>query len=225
MKAMTLSGWGQPHDALAAIAPNATHVDYAHSQGVADALTHIAQEARNHDAVIGWSLGGQLAVRAIVAGMMRPRLLVLIAAPFQFVQTEDRPLGMKRDLYDKFRANYVRNAARTLDKAWELIAKGDAREQHVRQHMAKHDKDNVMAKDWLRWLDSLDGFSCDGLYLADFPPTLLVHGKNDAVVEQAQQAHFAAAIPHSRVLTLDDCGHAPHWHNSEKLMSWMAVHV
>ena len=225
MKSMTLSGWGQPHDALAALAPQATHVDYARHADTPSALAHIAEEGKHHEAVIGWSLGGQLAVRAIAAGLMRPRLLVLIAAPYQFVQTPELPLGMKRDLYDKFRANYARSAQRTLDKAWELICKGDTRQEQLRTHMAAHDKEAVIAKDWLRWLDELENFSCEGLYLADFPPTLLIHGKGDAVVGHEQMERFAATIPHSRSLTLEDCGHAPHWHDHQRIGSWVASHV
>ncbi|NBX02915.1 MAG: alpha/beta fold hydrolase [Alphaproteobacteria bacterium] len=225
MKIMALSGWGQPYDALRSIVPDATHVDYGHFSDVGEALAHIAEAGKTHDVAIGWSLGGQLLVRAIAAGMIHPRALVLISAPFQFVQTPEKPIGMKRDLYEKFRENYAKNPVRTLHKAWELVTLGDANAEPIRELMAGHDKDPVMQRNWLYWLHALDGFSVDELHLADFPPTLLVHGKNDAVVEHAQQAHFARKIPHGRVLTLEEAGHAPHWHDGEKIRGWIADHV
>lgn len=224
MKALTLSGWGQPHDALKAIAPDATHVDYARAESVAAALAIIAQEATQHDVIIGWSLGAQLAVRALAAKMVAPRALVLIAPPFQFVASPKKDLGMKRDLYEKFRDNYARNPARTLDKAWELVVKGDAHTEEVREYLAQQDKAQVLAKDWLQWLHLLDGFSCEDLYLADFPPTLIVHGKDDAVIDSVQAGYFTRTIPKMRSVLWEECGHAPHWHDSAALKTLVAEH-
>jgi pimeloyl-[acyl-carrier protein] methyl ester esterase len=224
MSVMTLSGWGQPHDSLASLAPEAMHVDYAHHR-LEDALAHIAQAGQSKRTIIGWSLGGQLAVRAIAAGLLRPQKLVLIAVPFQFVVSEEKKLGMKRDLYDKFRDNYARNPERTLSKAWELVLKDDARQAAMRERLARHDKASVLEKDWLYWLDALDGFSFDGLSFAHFPPTLIIHGKKDAVVEHEQHAHFAQRIPAARVVSLDECGHAPHWHAADALREEIDRHV
>lgn len=215
MKTATLSGWGQPHDALAVIAPEATHIDYAHHKSVPDALAYISAQAKDSDMVIGWSLGGQLAARAIAAGMFKPKKLVLIATPYQFVTTQKKSLGMKRDLYDKFRNNVARHPERALHKAWQLIASGDSRANQVRAHLDKQDKRKILEKNWLHWLDMLDGFSFDGINLADFPPTLLIHGDKDAVVSPEQSRRFSAAIPYAKLMIINDAGHAPHWHDGE----------
>jgi pimeloyl-ACP methyl ester carboxylesterase len=173
---------------------------------------------------VGWSLGGQLAVRAIAAGMLQPKALVLIAAPFQFVASQE-PLGMKRDLYEKFRDNYARNPARTLDKAWELVVKDDARHEHVRSHIARQDKQAVMQRNWLYWLNALDGFSCDTLDMQAFPHTLLVYGQKDSVVAHEQHTHFAQRLPHADIISLPECGHAPHWHDGQVIAHWVSKHV
>ena len=85
MKTLTLSGWGQPFDTLSHLAPGAHAVDYAHAANASEALRMIASQGGDAELVIGWSLGGQLAARAVAEGLLSPRLLVLIAAPFQFV--------------------------------------------------------------------------------------------------------------------------------------------
>jgi len=211
----TLSGWGQPHDALAAIAPEATHIDYAHHKSVDDALAAIAAHAKNHDIIIGWSLGGQLAVRAIAAGMFKPKQLVLIATPYQFVTTPENPLGMKRDLYDKFCSNVARHPERALHKAWGLIHKGDSRAGEVRAHLDKQDRRKTLEKDWLHWLDMLDGFSFNENNLAGFPPTLLIHGDRDVVVGHEQSRLFSDAIPYAKLMIIKGAGHAPHWHDAQ----------
>jgi pimeloyl-ACP methyl ester carboxylesterase len=220
-----LSGWGQPYDALAAIAPQATHIQYAHHKTINDALADIASQAHNHDVVVGWSLGGQLAVRAMAANLFLPKKLVLIAAPFQFVSTEKNPLGMKRELYNKFRENVARNPERALHKAWELILKGDRNPDEVREWLNRQDKAKVLENDWLQWLDMLDGFSFDGMDLSGFPPTLLIHGDGDAVVGHEQSQKFSAAILYAKLMIIEGAGHAPHWHDVKGMQEAIEEHV
>lgn len=217
MRIMTLSGWGQPHDALSAIAPEATHIDYSNQQTVESALALVADHAQSHDMVIGWSLGGQLAVRAIAQGLMHPKRLILIATPFQFVKTEKLPIGLPRDVHDQFRKNFIADSVRTLQRAWELIAKDDMHHRKIRAFMGLQDQERLLRMDWLRWLDMLDGFSCSDLDFKHFPPTLLIHGNSDAVVWAEQAQYFVQAIPEAVLALWKDCGHAPHWHDTERL--------
>jgi pimeloyl-ACP methyl ester carboxylesterase len=221
---LAISGWGQPYDALAAVVPDAAHAHYARYTSVEDALAAIATVARDCEYVVGWSLGGQLAVRAIAAGMMKPRRLTLIATPFQFVETPKLKLGMKRDTFEKFRGNYEANPKRTIDKAWELVVKGDTRPAAVREHLTPDKKEQALKFDWLSWLHMLDGYSCDSLDFSEFPPTLLVHGAHDVVVAPDQSARFAQAIPQATHVEWKGCGHAPHWHNTDGLKQLIAKH-
>lgn len=87
MTTLLLSGWTQPVDALAHLEAGATLFDYS-AHGNADAA--IEQMAKlNPSRVIGWSMGGQLALRAIMARAITPKHLTLIAAPMQFVADSD----------------------------------------------------------------------------------------------------------------------------------------
>lgn len=223
MRILTLSGWGQPHDALAAIAPDATHVDYAQYPAIEEALAHIAEVAQGHDAVIGWSLGGQLAARAIGIGMSRPRKLTLIATPFKLVH-DGKNGSMGRGTHEKFRDNYAANPDRTLRKAYELIAHGDSRAAEVRGYLSRHDRQSVLSNDWLSWFDRLKDLSAENLDFSLFPPTLLVHGENDAVAGAAQAERFAAALPKATLALWKGCGHAPHWHDPAALAALIKEH-
>ena len=220
MKILALSGWGQPHDSLYDILPHATHFDYADYKSVESALEAIADIAQNNDVIVGWSLGGQLAVRGIASGLIAPKKLVLIGVPFQFVHVENIKIGMPKigmpyDTFQKFRDNYDRNAARTLAKAWELVVLNDKNAENIRARLARHDREKMLEKDWLGWLDRLNGFSCKELDFSNFPETLLFHGANDAVVDSAQIHEFVNAIPQANHVILPDAGHAPHWHNAD----------
>ncbi len=213
MRSCALSGWGQPHDALVTIAPGAVHVDYAVHADIPAALTTIEREAAGADAVIGWSLGGLLAVLAMAKGILAPKRLVLIGTPYQFVKSDVLPLGMAEDTYLQFRGNYAENPARTLKKAHALIAHGDRCADGV-QALARQAGQRMPPREWLFWLDALGGLSAEALSFAHFPPALLLHGRNDAVVGFGQAERFHARLPNSQLHVFEGCGHAPHWHDA-----------
>ncbi len=224
-----LSGWGQPADALASIIPpsatSITHIDYARHESANAALLHIAEKAKGCDMVVGWSLGGQLALRAIASGIFHPSRLVLIAAPFQFVKNAALPLGMPRDLFEKFRDNYDKTPLATLKKAWELISKDDSNAQTVRNHLLATDKEELLTKNWGNWLQILENFTCKDLYTAESPPTLLIHGDRDLVVYPEQSEKMLTILPRARLETFPGCGHAPHWHDAARVQSLITAHA
>jgi len=220
--AIALSGWGQPHDALRAVLPEATHMAYAHCESACHALEQVRARAEACRLAVGWSLGGQLLVRATAAGMIRPDRLVLIATPYQFVRREQAGIGMPPDLFTLFYDNYAADPQRTLTKAWATLVKGDRYAAQVRRVLEATDRQILTRLPWLSWLSELQRFSCDGLHMADFPRTLLIHGSEDAVVYPAQSLMIKQAIPHAELLIIDGCGHAPHWHDSEKIRQAIA---
>lgn len=216
MRILSLAGWGQPAGSVLLPGLHATPVEYVAHGSLDEALAAIADTARNYDAVIGWSLGGQLAALAISTGLMRPEKLVLIASPFQFVKSDTLPLGMPRPQYHMFRDNYATAPKRTLNKAWELVIKDDAHEHILREKHLQHGKKEVLRQDWLRWLRELDDLTCHGLPFDHFPPSLLLHGDKDAVVYMEQSEHYANLLPQAKLVKFTGCGHAPHWHDPQK---------
>jgi pimeloyl-[acyl-carrier protein] methyl ester esterase len=224
MSMLALSGWGQPHDALATIAPDALHFNYARYASVEEALAALADTAQGYKYAMGWSLGGQLLARAISAGMIAPKKLLLIAPPYQFVEQNRAGPGMKRDTIEKFFDNFLHHPLRTLHKAWALVHHDDSHAALIANQMAVFSKDAVLAGQWLNWLSLIEGFSCEALDYSRFPPTLLVHGERDAVVEPAQSQRFAERIAQARVVLWPGCGHAPHWHNPQAFTQLMTEH-
>ncbi|MDA7978402.1 MAG: alpha/beta hydrolase [Pirellulales bacterium] len=224
MRTLTLSGWGHAPDTLRLISPDAECLDYTSFRDTDEVFEQMAKRARSVDRIIAWSLGGQLAVRAIAAKIIRPRLLTLIATPYQFVETADLPLGMDRSQFAEFRERYIRDPQKTLKKAWNLVAWNDARARAVRQAMRSQDFNRVAEVDWLPWLDVLGAFSCEEIDFSGFPNTLLVHGKNDAVVHYLHSLRFADRIENATLLVWNQCGHAPHWYDGVKLQRWIMAH-
>lgn len=217
MRTVALSGWGQPYNSLSGILPDAHHIDYVHLDSLDAALEKIAKDAAGADVAIGWSLGGKLLAHAISRGLIAPKKLVLIGVPFQFVQSENLALGLPRDTYETFCANYESNPRRTLKKGWDLIAYKDVNEAQVQEALAKYDLKNELERGWGKWLSILNRFTCHDLKFAHFPPTLIIHGDRDEVVWSEQARHFDSQLPKSQLEIWEGCGHAPHWHNPEAL--------
>lgn len=219
MKTLMLSGWGQPADAMAHVAPDAATFDYsvyATTEQAVEAL-HLFRDAEH---IVGWSLGGQLALHAIAAGALHPRRLTLIGVPFQFVKGGAVDHGMDRFTFDTFRSNYATDPERTATRFHSLLAKGDREARSVMQGLSNHPEIANAAR-WLPWLDALDRQPPSMLALRIAPATTIIHGSQDAIVPVAQAHMLAAALPDARVDIWDGAAHAPHLHDSARLRSAM----
>lgn len=220
---ITLSGFGQPHDALRDIAPDALHLDYA----VHDALPPVyamLEPHANARAVIGWSMGGQLAVRAIAEGVLKPERLVLLGTPFHFLREPGSTLGMPQDIFAQYRSNFLANPERTLNKSYALIAHRDTQAEILQEKLTSA-RARLQPRPWATWLDTLTTYSCRDVDFSCFPPTLLIHGDQDVVIYPDQSHAFQSAMPGANLLMLQGCGHAPHWHDAKRVRAAIEEHI
>lgn len=217
MKTLVLSGWGQSPEGLSALIPGATAFDYLALPDSATALETLRGYGE-YDAVVAWSLGGQLALRAVAAKVLRPRHLTLIAAPLRFVGAD----GMGSETFALFRASYAADPARTARRFHALLAKGD---RHADQVMAAlvlpPDPDQGRL---LGWLDALGQFDGAVLELAHAPPTLIIHGMTDTIVPPAQAEAIARKLPRAELHRWAETAHAPHFSDPARLLAEIHSH-
>ena len=67
-------------------------------------------------------------------------------------------------------------------------------------------------KVWLRWLDVLHQHQSRDLH--QLPPSLFIHGTEDAIVPVDQVKELAA---HHEHVVFEQCAHAPHYHDPERV--------
>lgn len=210
LKLLAISGWTQPTDSLVNIAPDAHHLEYAHTKRIDAAHTALPQ--RHYDAVIGWSLGGILARRMLIEKQINTRALILISTPFQFVRDDRMPHAMPPDVFENFYANYRDDTHRTTQRFHGLVAKGDKHHKRILDDLEHHPE--VLNSDlWLPWMDELKIYSAADDDYTQLPPTLMIHGEQDAIIRYEQAVALHRAIPCAQFMSLPDCGHAPHLHN------------
>jgi len=221
MSSLTLSGWTQPSEALLGVEPGAAVFDYSEFASPEASFAGLAK-FKDVTNVIAWSMGGQLALRAIAAGVLAPKHLTLIATPYQFV-SDAAVKAMDPLTFEQFRENYAGNPARTKTRFHGLVAKGDREFSRVLSELSHHPMVEDTAR-WLPWLDDLGRASLKDVSFKNMPPTLIVHGTEDAIVPVAQATLLAQKIPGAQVSIWEGAAHAPHVHDLSRLRAEIAQH-
>lgn len=212
---LTFSGWGQQPDALMHVCPapentKMTYMDYSQYGDITQVFDKLT--GRNCDLAIGWSLGGQIALRAIHQGVITPSHVLLLAAPFQFCRSADYPEGMPPEMLTSIKASYQQDPTSMLLQFASLIAQGDRQNQLLPM---LHQQMHPTNPHWLYWLDELAAFSCKTLNPTTIPPIYIVHGTKDHVIPYAQSQYFLNYFRKVHIDTRTGCGHAPHLDNPD----------
>ncbi len=217
MTTLLLSGWTQPADALIHLADDAVLFDYSDYKNPDEAIEALRKIKPRH--LVGWSMGGQLALRAVAAGALAPKHLTLIGVPQRFVGEH----GMGEETFRLFRESYAADPERTMTRFHGLIAKGDARMREVMEMLGHHPKVEEVAR-WLPWLDDLGAYDFSQRMLASTAPILIIHGMNDHIVPHAQGEQLARRLPSATLNSWANVGHAPHVHDAARLRAEIEAH-
>lgn len=168
--------------------------------------------ARIPDAVwLGWSLGGQFALRAALDHPRRVRGLVMIASSPRFVTGADWPHGVSPNLFRDFGDALKRDFRGTLEGFLALEALGSASAQDElrklrSQAFERGEPAEHALQEGLRLLDAID-------VRDELPnlrvPSLWISGRRDRLVPAGAMPAAAALAPEGRSVVLDRAGHAP----------------
>lgn len=218
MSTLILSGWTQSAEPLRALAPDARVFDYSDYKSIERCFPALAL-FRETKHVIAWSMGGQLALRAIAIGALAPKHLTLIATPYRFVGAD----GMGGETFRLFRESYAKDAPRTKTRFHALVAKGDEKQNEVMRRLEHHHEVENTNR-WLPWLDILGLNDATTEPLSRTPTTLIIHGAEDQIVPLAQGKYLASYLPKATLSSWVGVGHAPHAHDAERLMTEISAH-
>lgn len=206
---VSFSGWGQSARSLLSVVPGSTPVDYMRYGSLLACFAALSDLPC--EVAVGWSLGGQVAIRAIAEKVIRPKLLVLIATPFCF----SHPYA------EAFYQTVAENPDNALKRFSLMMTEGDSCRKNILRLLEIAPSSPHIGY-WLRALYDFDGKSID---FSAFPPTLIIQGGKDSIVQAAQAEILANKIPQSHVVMLEDAAHVPHLHDSEKLRKLIEDYV
>lgn len=168
--------------------------------------------ARVPDAAwLGWSLGGQFALRAALDHPGQVRGLVMVASSPCFVRGDDWPHGVDGQVFGDFATLLQRDFRATLEGFLALEALGsttarDDLRSLKTQAFARGEPAQRALLEGLALLDRLDvRAELPGLQV----PSLWLSGRRDRLVPAAAMPAAAALAPGARSVVIADAGHAP----------------
>jgi len=179
--------------------------------------------------LMGWSLGGQLAIavaqRLREAGIIQG--LVLLATTPCFRQKDTWIHGCDDDVWQGFQQAAAQNNSKLMSRFFQMMLHGDILTRQQRNHIAKHaiNRDHQPSITALKaGLSMLDSFDFRQTIQSITLPTLILHGEQDAIVPIAAAHFLDQHMPNSQMHVFKDCGHAPflthHGALNQLLESW-----
>lgn len=167
--------------------------------------------------LVGWSLGGMVALACARRDAARLSRLVLVATTPSFVRRDGWPQGMPPLMLGGFKTavradllgllqhfagliNHGDQNARDLTRLFKLLGKTDE----------PADEALLTGLDWLRDLDLRDALPAIDL------PTLLIHGDLDPLMPIGGARAMAEALPNARLETFAGAAHVPFFGDPER---------
>jgi len=161
--------------------------------------------------LLGWSLGGQLAMEIAAKHPGRVRRLVLVATTPCFVRRRGWNAGTPRAMFDEFTWRLAQDPQATLKNFLSRIARDDVNERSVLRKL-RAALSAAAAPDALALrvgLDLLRHTDLRNRVAGIDVPTLIMHGTRDRIVPPAASRWLAGRIPRAYFTAMPGAAHAP----------------
>lgn len=162
--------------------------------------------------LVGWSLGGMLAMRLAAAYPQRIASLVLVSTTPRFRNTSDWHNGCSDAVFDDFRHGVESGSAKTMSRFFAMMLHGDGlvRSQFNQLTKSAVDRANTVTRQGLmQGLQILGETDLRGIVADIRQPTLVMHGANDAIIPVAAGSFLAEELADATWYPFYTCGHAP----------------
>jgi pimeloyl-[acyl-carrier protein] methyl ester esterase len=165
----------------------------------------------NRYSLLGWSLGGQIALDLAAAMPAQIDKLVLVATTPRFTASPDWPHGMKVAVITKMaaqlRTDYRQTVRDFLDLQVRGSIDGDSVVEQLRQALLVHGEAKPEALE--SGLNSLATSDLRPTLPHARTPTLVIAGQNDRITPPGASRVLAAALPEARYVEMRRAAHAP----------------
>jgi pimeloyl-[acyl-carrier protein] methyl ester esterase len=176
-----------------------------------DAVEAVADAIPRDALVCGWSLGALFAQRLARDHPEHVRALALVGATPCFVERNGWQAAMKASTFGEFESGLATDMAATLGRFVRLAALNGAGARAAIRNLAERLGE--------RGAPNADGLSCALGWLRDTDlredargleqPAVVIHGKGDTLAPIDAGRWLGTALPHARLVELDDCAHLP----------------
>ncbi|ATX80893.1 carboxylesterase BioH (pimeloyl-CoA synthesis) [Mariprofundus ferrinatatus] len=162
--------------------------------------------------LVGWSLGGMLAMQVAAAFPERVASLALVATTPRFRAADGWPHGSSEEIFEGFRDAVASGSPKALNRFFMLMLHGDDLSRSDYNALAREsvDRENRPGAAGLAGgLELLERLDLRTLAEEVSSPTLILHGEGDAIVPVAAGIWLADTITGAEQHIFRACGHAP----------------
>jgi pimeloyl-[acyl-carrier protein] methyl ester esterase len=222
-----LHGWGSTPGVFDELSrkldPYTPHALPLPESGSLDAAAlDVAARAPRQCAVIGWSLGAQIAIRWACTYPQQVTRLVLMAATPSFVQRDDWPHGVHAEVFRAFSEELERDAPRTLRRFAALQTRADTHAKRVTHALRAAEANVSDVARLVAGLRILSGTDLREQASTISVPALVIHGENDTLVPRAAAEFLSRTMPGARCEIVNGAAHAPFMSDAARVSSRIA---
>jgi malonyl-CoA O-methyltransferase len=181
-------------------------------------LEAIAVQLPEKSIVMGWSLGGMLAVQLAACFPERVAAVISLAANLKFVASTDYPSAMPRAVNRQFNQSFAQDPQATLKLFGGLLAQGDANERALLKQLRRNESVEV-SDNWLQALQLLAVLDNREAFVQLQQPGMHILAEKDALVPIAAAAVMRELNADQQVIELENAAHALHWSQPQELIN------
>jgi pimeloyl-[acyl-carrier protein] methyl ester esterase len=216
-----LHGWGQSERIWfqqRPFFPDANFINLPGHGGAADApgeqwFQIIADQLPDAPAVlVGWSLGGMLAMEIANRWPERCAAIALISSTPSFRQRDGWEHGCNQKVFSDFEQAVALQSPKIMNRFFALMLHGDEFSRSTYNALARaaiNRQSPTTAAGISAGLELLSSIDLRAKLHELSMPTLIMHGEQDAIVPFAASRALADNLPDSQLQRFEACGHAP----------------
>lgn len=171
----------------------------------------IAETLPDQGNVVGWSLGGLIAMQIALHHPEKIRRLILVGSVARFVRDDDWRYAISSELLQNFSESLSNDLQQTLQHFLALQIQ-DSDDNHAILHKLRaqiNSNDAPQTAALQGGLQILQGVDLRTQLPQLQQPTLMIFGKRDALTRPQAARQMLALLPNAQLEIIDGAGHAP----------------
>jgi malonyl-CoA O-methyltransferase len=188
-------------------------------------VDYIAAQLPDGCVLIGWSLGGMLAVQIAARYPSTVSRIITLAANVKFVANDDYAYAMSIKTNQDFNHFFETDACAALKLFSGLLAQGDVNERALLKKMRDLIDSECVNSCWhqaLRVLASIDNRS---VFAALNQPGLHMFGEADALVPVTAASNLKSLNRKQNIQVMPRAAHALHWSQPQEVVKHIKVFI
>ena len=175
----------------------------------------IASYLPTQSILVGWSLGGMLAVQLSVRYPKKISGLVTLAANSKFVAGEGYDAAMLPSVNHQFNEAFATNPTATLKMFIGLLAQGDSNDRALLKKLRCLAEPEKINKNWWQALQLLSAIDNRAAFSAITQPGIHVLAEQDVLVPVSAAQSLGKINTNQKIMVIPGAAHALHWSQPE----------